>query len=430
MTTRTPNSGVGLLVTAPVSVVGVVGVVRIVAVIAGLASLAPVQSDAAAVARGSLAGKVFDKQTEALVPDVTVDAYALTSGEEFRVVTDAKGGYVVEDAPTSVYSFTLAAGGEDYVVQERLDLRVGMPFLLESCFELDGETNTAHVLEECDSGLVEEARVATIGPHRFLKPQDIREQDPEGQPGQDGIVEPDPESSHADPRVASPKQDPTDEQPEQPGQLEWAAEDSDLADPFMTMPNTIAHDGLECLTYDHFPLVDANIAPGDMVQISRVYFRSDKYPDFYYVDMGSENPTIDDFRAILPKPTRETERIFYYVESVDANFDSLQTPEFDPEVLEVQDCEDRGAVWFQGEEPGIVIGATQGSAAAIPPGFQAAGITGFVSSLGILTTVGGAAAATGGVVSTTGLVLVVAGGTAAAAGTTVVVTGDKEASPP
>ena len=115
---------------------------------------------------------------------------------------------------------------------------------------------------------------------------------------------------------------------------------------------------------------------------------------------------------------------------MDANFDSLQTPEYDPEVLEVQDCEDRGGSWFQGEEPSIVIGATSGGAAAIPAGFQAAGITGFVSSVGVLTTVGGAAAAGGGVASTTGLVLVVAGGTAAAAGTTVVVTGDDEASPP
>ncbi len=399
-------------------------------VVAALASLALVPSTYAAAARGSLAGKVFDKHTAALVPNVTIDAYALTSGEEFHVVTDAEGGYVVDNAPTSVYSFTLRAGGTDYAVQERLDLRVGMPFLLESCFELDGETNTAHVLEECDSGLVEEARVATIGPHRFLKPQDIPRHDPEGQPAEDGIVEPDPEGSLTD-----QEPDPTAEQPEQPeqlGQLDLAAEDSDFADSSMAMPEAIAHDELECLTYDHYPLVDANIVPGDMIQVSRVYFRSDKYPDFYYVDMGPEHPTIDDFQAILPKPSRETERIYYYVESVDANFDSLQTPEYDPEVLEVQACKDRGAAWFQGDEPGIVIGATQGGAAAIPPGFQAAGITGFVSSVGVLTSVGAAAAASGGVAaaSSTGLVLVVAGSTAAVAGTTVIVTSDDEASPP
>jgi len=284
-----------------------------------------------------------------------------------------------------------------------------MPFLLESCFELDGETNTAQVLEKCDSGFVEAARVATIGPHRFLKPQDLPGQDPDGQPAEDGVVD-----------------------LVQPEPLETAAADSDFADSSVAMPEAIAHDELECLTYDHFPLIDANIAPGAMVQISRVYFRSDKYPDFYYVDMGPEHPTINDFRAILPKPTRETERIFYYVESVDANFDSLQTPEFDPEVLEVQACKDRGGTWFQGEEPSIVIGATTGGVAAIPAGFQAAGITGFVSSVGVLTSVGAAAAASGGVAaaSSTGLVLVVAGSTAAVAGTTVIVTSDDEASPP
>lgn len=405
---------------------------RFVAIVAAaLASLSiSTPAHTAPAARGSLAGKVIDKQTEALVPAVTIDAFALTSGEEFRVVTDADGGYVVDDAPTSVYSFSLNANGNDYVVNERLDVRVGMPFLLESCFALDEETKTAHVLERCDSGFVEQARVATIGPHRFLRPQEIPQPDPLQKPPEDGAVDPSPEGMDAADGVSD--LDSADGQPAEPGQeLPTDTTDSDLLpDSSMLMPETILHDELECLTYDHFPLVDANINPGDMIQISRVYFRSDKYPDFYYVDMGPEHPTINDFQAILPKPSPETERIYYYVESVDANFDSLQTPEFDPEVLAVQACKDRGAAWFQGEEPGIVIGATQGGAAAIPPGFQAAGITGFVSSLGVLTSVGGAAAAGGGVASSTGLVLVVAGGTAAAAGTTVVITGDEEASPP
>ena len=146
--------------------------------------------------------------------------------------------------------------------------------------------------------------------------------------------------------------------------------------------------------------------------------------------MVGENPTIDDFRAILPKPGVETERILYYLEAIDSNFDSLQTPEFDPAVLEVGECEVDPAA-YGGDNPEIVIGATTGGAAAIPPGFQAVGITGFVSSIGVLTTVGGAAAAGGGIASTTGLVLVVAGGTAATAGTVVVTTtGEKEASPP
>jgi len=367
-------------------------------------------------ARGSLAGKDFDKHTETLVPNVTIDAVALTSGEAFRTVTGSDGSYIVDSAPTGVYSFTLNAGGTDYVVQERLDVRVGMPFLLESCFDLDGESRTAHVRDACDSGLAEPARVATIGPHRFLISQDF--------PGQTPELDADPVESQ-DVIAPTPIQEPLADM-----ETEQADADSDAAaEAAATMPESIEHQELECLTYEHFPLVDAVIAPGDRIEISRVYFRSDKYPDFYYVDMGPEHPTIDDFQAILPKPSPETERIYYYVESVDANFDSLQTPEFDPEVLDVQECEDRGATWFQGDDPGIVVGATTAGVAAIPPGFQAVGITGFVSSLGVVSGVGAAAAAGGGVASGTGLVLVVAGSAAAAAGTTVAIAGD-EASPP
>lgn len=385
------------------------------------ASLVPTLH-AASPARGSVAGKVFDKQTGVLVPNVTIDAHALTSSEELHTVTNASGGYYLADAPAGVYAFTLNVGDTDYVVEQRLDVRVAMPFLLESCFELDREKQTAQVRSECDSGFVEEARVATIGPHRFLRSYDAS-QVPEGQvpsppSGQDVPPNPDGPAEQSTPDIIDPDSGTSDPSEDITGETSMAA------------PETILHDELECLTYEHFPIVDANIAPGAMIQVSRVYFRSDKYPDFYYVDMGPEYPTPDDFRAILPKPSLETERIYYYVESVDKEFNSLQTLEYDPEVLEVQACKDRGAVWFQGEDPNIVVGATTGLAAALPPGFQAAGITGFVSSLGVLTTVGGVAAAGGGVASTTGLVLVVAGGTAAAAGTTIVVTGDKEASTP
>lgn len=397
-----------------------------------LLTLAPGSSAFAAGSRGTMAGKVFEKSSEAPLPNVTVAAYALTTGEEFQTVTDATGGFYVGGAPTSVYSFSLRVEGIEYVVQERLDVRVGMPFLLESCFELDVTDQSAHVRERCDSGLVEPTRVATIGPHRFLTPQDSQV-DPElrelkGQPQQPAPpaeTPTDAENPDQSPSV------PTEQSSGTTGGTDPTAEDSDLPfDSGLATPDAIVHDELECLTYDHFPIVDANIEPGEMIEISRVYFRSDKYPDFYYVDMGPEHPTVDDFRAILPKPSRETERIYYYVESVDSNFDTLQTPEFDPEVLEVQACKERGGAWFLGEDPEIIVGATTAGAAALPPGFQAVGITGFVSSLGVLTTVGGAAAAGGGVASTSGLVLVVAGGTAAAAGTTVAVTGDEEASPP
>jgi hypothetical protein len=334
-----------------------------------------VASSAAASAsiRGSIAGKVFDSATRKLLPDVTVGVRTVTGDESFEATTDASGTYFVENTPAAVYTFYLRSGGVDFPVHERMDLRVGMPFILESCFELDADKKTASVLKECRSGFVEQARVATIGPMRFLLPPNFR--------------------------------DPPQE------------------------PSTIEHDGIECLSHEYFPKVDAGIRPGDMVQTSRVYFRSDKYPDFYYVEMTKEHPTIDDFEAILPKPGPETEHIIYYLESVDTNFDSLQTPEYSPEVIDADECSRRGPpAWYDGD-PSIVVGATQTGAAAIPPGFQAVGITGFVNSLGVLSSVGGSA---GGVLgSTAGAVLVVGGGAAAAAtGIVIATTGGQEASPP
>jgi hypothetical protein len=336
-------------------------------------------ASAATSIRGTIAGKVYDFETKKLLPQVVVGVRTLGTDESFEAVTDASGSYFLADAPAAVYSFTLKTGNLEVPVKERMDLRVTMPFILESCFELDGAKKTASVRAECRSGFVEEARVATIGPHRFLLPDRLQEQPAAG----------------------------------------------DLQSP---MPTGIEHPGIECLTHDHYPKVDAGIRPGDKVQTSRVYFRSDKYPDFYYVEMTKEHPTIDDFQAILPKPGPETERIIYYLESVDTNFDNLQTPEFAPEVIAAEECRRRGTpAWFEGD-PSIVVGATAPGAAAIPPGFQAIGITGFVNSLGVLSTIGGAG---GGVVgSAAGAVLVVGGGAAAAATAVVVATGGDEASPP
>jgi hypothetical protein len=336
-------------------------------------------ASAASSVRGTIAGKVYDFQTKQLLPQVVVEVRTLGTEESFEAMTDSSGIYRVEDAPAAVFSFTLKSGSLEVPVRERMDLRVGMPFILESCFELDADKKTAAVRAECRSGLVEEARVATLGPHRLLLPDRLQEQ----------------EAAEAAP----------------------------------SGPTGIEHPGIECLTHDHFPQVDAGIRPGDQVQTSRVYFRSDKYPDFYYVEMTKEHPTIDDFQAILPKPGPETERIIYYLEAIDLEIETYQTAEFAPPVIAAEECRRRGApAWFEGD-PSIVVGATQPGAAAIPPGFQAIGITGFVNSLGVLSTIGGGA---GGVLgSAAGAVLVVGGGAAAAATAVVIATGgDEEASPP
>lgn len=340
-----------------------------------LALFAALGSSASA-AEGTIAGKVYDKSTRELAPDVTVDAFSITSDQGFSVVTGPSGSYVVPGAPAGVYAFTLRRDGVDYPVRQRLDVRVPGRFILESCFTIDGATRTAEVRDSCTSGLVEEARVASVGPLRyFLPPQ------------------------------------------------------AETAGDLLDRPTGIEHDEIQCLTREHYPLVDAGIHPGELVQTTRVYFRSDKYPDFYYVEMTKDHPTVDDFEAVLPKPSDETERIIYYIESLDNEINVLQTPEYDPEVLETDECERRGApAWYTGD-PSIVVGATVPGAAAVPPGFQAIGITGFVNSLGVVTGMAGGAAG-GGALGTTGI-LVVSGAAAGTAGAVVTATGDnKEASPP
>ena len=50
---------------------------------------------------------------------------------------------------------------------------------------------------------------------------------------------------------------------------------------------------------------------------------------------------------------------------------------------------DAAAMWWTGGDPGIVVGATVEGAPAMPPGFQALGITGFVSAAGAMSSAGG-----------------------------------------
>jgi hypothetical protein len=79
-------------------------------------------------------------------------------------------------------------------------------------------------------------------------------------------------------------------------------------------------------------------------------------------------------------------------------------------VAEDSECKRRDPVvaWFTGDDPGIVVGATVAGAPQIPPGFQAVGISGFVTAAGVASSAGG-----GGVGA--GTVAVIAAGGAGAA---------------
>ena len=167
----------------------------------------------------------------------------------------------------------------------------------------------------------------------------------------------------------------------------------------------IAHDPLQCVGVDEYPVIDAAIQPGKEVRTAKVYFRAEYYPKFYWVEMVIHD---DNFISILPKPGPGTKRIVYYIAAVDNAFNNAVDTEHDPEIREA--CKERPA-YAPGDEPGIVVGATEAGAAPLPPGFEAAGIIGTVATTGLLTSgIGGGAG-----IGTAAAIGAAAAGTAAGA---------------
>jgi hypothetical protein len=387
---------------------------------------------------GSITGKVFDGDSRTPLPNVVVQAHAITSNRNLTsATTDERGAFFISRAPASLYTFTLVHDGIDYPVSQRVDARAGMRFLLDNCIRLDRKSRTASVVPgDCAAELIAQAQVVTIGPHRFLASLQSA-----GEPFSLFPPEEGPGEENATPETGAKSEDTNDPDtqemdarsldPDSAGNPDENATDLDqeAADPTATDGAEsdlhglqIDHDRLECLQHDQFPLIDSAVRPGPEVAVCRVYFRSDKYPDFYYVEATEVPETPEDFRAILPKPSPETERVIYYVEAVSDEYEIYQTEEADPPVVD-DACERDPAGYYIGEDPNIVVGATTAGAAAVPPGFQALGITGFISAAGVTSAVtavaaaGGAAAAAGGL--STALVVVVSGAAVATGGTIV-----------
>jgi hypothetical protein len=167
----------------------------------------------------------------------------------------------------------------------------------------------------------------------------------------------------------------------------------------------INHQPIGCLLRDRFPLFRAEILPTVAIRTAKIYFRSESYPDFYYVVMTATAG--GEFQGVIPKPSPETDRLVYYIEAVGPSFESARTEEVVTDIGE--ECRrDPAAAYYTGQNPGITVGATQAGAAALPPGFQAGGIAGFISAAG-----GGAAAGGGFGVGTA---IIVGAGAAAGVG--------------
>ncbi len=164
-------------------------------------------------------------------------------------------------------------------------------------------------------------------------------------------------------------------------------------------PLAISHDGLECWPSDVFAVLSGEISPPDYVRSVRIYFRSEAYPDFYFVDATVEPQ--GRIEAVLPLAAPETTRVVYYIEALSQAFETARTQEWTPMVAESDECRRRDPMLalFQGN-PNIVVGAARAGAAVFPPGFLTTGIVGAgaggIGTAAIVGIVAGGAA--GGVV--------------------------------
>ncbi len=328
---------------------------------------------------GMLGGRIVDRSSHAPLGEMTVEARLLTTGERFEATTDSAGTFFVSRLPAGMYAFRISDDGATYDVDEVFDVRVGMPFVLESCFEVDAGAKRAYRAErDCRTPFVPEARVVTLGAQRFLVPEPFS---------------------------------------------------SDRIQSSTALP-TIEHEPLECMPGDEFPMLNAEIEPWANVQLARLFFRAAQHPDLYFVDMSISHED-GKFYGVLPKASADTTSIHYYVEAIDRAFDSVRTEEFVAVVETAGECQRRAPIaWFTGSNPGIVVNAVSPGAPAVPAGFQAVGISAFVSSAGIVTSATAAGGAVGGGLATPGVLLVLGGAAAATRELVVAATSDVEASPP
>ena len=62
---------------------------------------------------------------------------------------------------------------KQFPVEGHFDIRAGMKFLLEGCFELDFKSQKALLQPECASGLYAETQVVSLGPHKYFRNEDL-----------------------------------------------------------------------------------------------------------------------------------------------------------------------------------------------------------------------------------------------------------------
>ncbi len=156
----------------------------------------------------------------------------------------------------------------------------------------------------------------------------------------------------------------------------------------LTSQPEIEHEDAGCIPRGEFTRFAARVSPPSSIRAVKLYFRSSLFPEFYFVPMSLNEAGA--FEAVMPMASDETTRVVYYFEAVDLSFQTSRSEEIEVSVSDDLGCRrGPGAVALPGGSPAIMVGAVQAGAPAIPAGFQATGITGFLSAGGAVTSTGG-----------------------------------------
>ena len=153
----------------------------------------------------------------------------------------------------------------------------------------------------------------------------------------------------------------------------------------------IDHKAVGCIVVGKYPKMNACFTPASSLARSRVYFRPEGTPSWYYVDMKSDQPC---FTGTLPRPGKKLvgKRIEYYLEAQNKAFEPARTAEFDPIVVKsAQECKKNVPV------APFLNNATVAVFPSVPAGFVGGGI-GAAAVVGIVGA-GAAVAGTAAVVA-------------------------------
>src|SRR5678815_2623529 len=148
----------------------------------------------------------------------------------------------------------------------------------------------------------------------------------------------------------------------------------------------IDHKAVGCIVVGKYPKMNACFTPVASLAQSRVYFRPEGTPSWYYVNMKSDQPCLT---GILPRPGKKLvgKHVEYYLEGQNKAYVPSRTEGYAPIVVKsAQECKKNIPV------APFLNNATVAVFPSVPAGFVGAGGIGTAAVVGIVGA--GAAAAT------------------------------------